>query len=138
LMTVGEDGSGDALAMNLAKQTNGFDVTTPENIGPDKRTRLGIFALGISGSTTNTDTANDSMLGNIAIANLAESVSVEARKTDGSVMSLPVEFAGNANRMFGLDQVSVRLPQELRGAGVVQLTLIIGGVRSNSAPIYIR
>lgn len=138
LMTVADDGTGEAVAMNLSKQTNGFDVTTPENIGPDKRTRIALFAAGLTGSTLNSDVTNDATLNNTVIVNLAEGVAVEVRKTNGTTMSLPVEFAGAANRMHGLDQVIVRLPAELRGAGVVQLTLIVGGLRSNSAPIYIR
>jgi uncharacterized protein (TIGR03437 family) len=51
---------------------------------------------------------------------------------------LPVEFAGAAERLIGHDQVNVRLTPELGGAGVVQLTLIVAGQRSNSATILIR
>ncbi|HSS20835.1 MAG TPA: hypothetical protein VLL54_12230 [Pyrinomonadaceae bacterium] len=138
LMTANDDGTGEALALNLTKSTHGFDVITPENIGPDKRTRVALFAVGVSGSSINTNTTNDLTLGNTTIVNLAESVSVEARKTNGTVVTLPVEFAGAANQMHGLDQVNVRLTPELSGAGVVQLTMIVGGLRSNSAPIYVR
>jgi uncharacterized protein (TIGR03437 family) len=38
----------------------------------------------------------------------------------------------------GLDQVNVRLIPELRGAGTVQLTLILGGRRSNAPTIVIQ
>lgn len=138
IMTAAEDGTGEAIAMNLSKQTTGFDVLTAENFGSDKRTRVALFAVGISGGAVNSDTSNDIRLAGTLVSNFAESVVVEARKSNGQVMTLPVEFAGAQTGMIGLDQVNVRLSEELRGAGVVQLTLIIAGQRSNSATIFIR
>jgi uncharacterized protein (TIGR03437 family) len=70
--------------------------------------------------------------------NFAESVAVEARLGDGRVYLLPVEFAGAQGVLPGLDQVNVRLIPELRGAGTVQLTLILGGRRSNAPTIVIQ
>jgi uncharacterized protein (TIGR03437 family) len=130
-------GSGEAIALNLAKQTNGFDVVTAENFGTDKRTRLALFTVGISGCAVNSDTTNDITIAGASISNFAESVVIEARKSNGQLLNLPVEFAGAQAGMIGLDQVNVRLSEELRGAGVVQLTLIIAGQRSNSATISI-
>lgn len=138
LLTAAEDGTGDAIAINLAKQTNGFDVVTVKNFGPDKRTRLALFTVGISGCAVNSDTTNDITIGGAAMTNFAESVVVEARKSNGQLLNLPVEFAGAQTGMIGLDQVTVRLSDDLRGAGVVELTLIIAGLRSNSATISIR
>jgi uncharacterized protein (TIGR03437 family) len=138
LMTTADDGSGSALAMNLTKQTDDFEVTTPENIGPDKRTRIALFVVGLSGSAANSDTGNDVISNGRTVVNFAECVTVEARTSNGSIVMLPVEFAGAAERMNGLDQVTVRLPAELRGAGTVQLTIVIAGLRSNSAPILVR
>jgi uncharacterized protein (TIGR03437 family) len=52
---------------------------------------------------------------------------------------LPVEFVGAVEgRLPGLDQVNVLLHPELRGAGLVDLTIIINGQRSNTAAINIR
>jgi len=132
------DGTGEAIAMNLARQSNGFEVMTPENIGADKRTRVALFTMGITGNAANSDTSNDVTSGGVSVTNYAESVVVEARKSDGQVVMLPVEFAGAKAGMMGLDQVNVRLPSELSGAGVVDLTLIIAGQRSNSATIVVR
>ncbi|HEV7904447.1 MAG TPA: hypothetical protein VGO96_11455, partial [Pyrinomonadaceae bacterium] len=68
-----------------------------------------------------------------------ESLTVEARTSDGRVYHLPVEFAGAVEgRLPGLDQVNVLLHAELRGAGLVDLTIIINGQRSNTAAINIR
>jgi uncharacterized protein (TIGR03437 family) len=138
MMTSSENGTGEAIAMNMTKQTTGFDVVTPENFGPDKRTRMALFAIGVSAGATNSDTTNDVQLAGARVPNFAESVTVEARTSNGQVMSLPVEFAGVQTGMMGLDQVTVRLSEDLRGAGVVELTLIIAGQRSNSATISIR
>ncbi|HEV7744039.1 MAG TPA: hypothetical protein VGO56_03485 [Pyrinomonadaceae bacterium] len=132
------DGSGEAIAMNLAKQTNGFEVLTQENFGSDKRTRVALFTMGISSSAVNSDTTNDVGGGGAGEVNFAESVAVEARRSNGQIVMLPVEFAGAADRLVGHDQVNLRLPEEMRAAGVVSLTLIVAGQRSNAATILIR
>ena len=138
ILTSSDDGTGQAIAMNLAKSTNGFEVVTAENFGADKRTRVALFTVGISGGAVNSDTTNDIGSGGASVVNFAESVVVEARKSNGQVVILPVEFAGAANKLIGLDQVTVRLPAELKAAGVVELTMIIAGQRSNSATIFMR
>ncbi|HEX7773954.1 MAG TPA: hypothetical protein VF435_16145, partial [Pyrinomonadaceae bacterium] len=87
----------------------------------------------------NTNTANDVLLGNgKKIANLAESVAVEARTNDGKVYMLAVEFAGAQGTLAGLDQVNVALAPDLTGAGSVQLTLVVNGVRSNTMRIMVK
>ena len=63
---------------------------------------------------------------------------MEARLADGRVYTLPVEFAGAQGVLPGLDQVNVRLISELKGAGIVQLTLILGGRRSNAPTVVIQ
>jgi len=50
---------------------------------------------------------------------------------------LPVEFAGEQGVLPGLDQVTVRLITELKGAGSVQLTVIVNGQRSNAPTVFI-
>ena len=133
------DEPGQAVALNSVKQTESdFEVTTPENFGTDKRTRLTIFATGISGTAANSDVSNDVLINGVVQPNFAESVAIEARLGDGSVISLPVEFAGAQGTLPGLDQVNVVLPPGLQGAGVIQLTLIIGGQRSNAPTIIVR
>jgi uncharacterized protein (TIGR03437 family) len=97
-----------------------------------------MYATGISGGAANTKTANDVSTNNGTIMNLSESVTVEARTPDGRVYQLPVEFAGALGSVAGLDQLNIILVPELRGAGTVELTLIAGGQRSNSAAISVR
>jgi uncharacterized protein (TIGR03437 family) len=139
IMTSGDDDNGAAIvANNQTIVTSTFSVETLQNLSSDKRTRLSLFATGISGSVSNTSIANDVNVGGVVRPNFAESVAVEARLGDGRVYLLPVEFAGAQGVLPGLDQVNVRLIPELRGAGTVQLTLILGGRRSNAPTIVIQ
>jgi len=131
-------GMGDAVVLNAATLRSGeFNVTTPENFGADKQTRLIIFASGLSNGAFNLNNGNDVPFGVAIFPNIAESVIVEARTIDNRIFQIPVEFAGPSGRSYGLDQISVRLIGELRGAGSVELTLIIAGQRSNMATIKI-
>lgn len=107
--------------------------------GSDNRTRLAVWATGLSTGLTNVSSSNDVRLpdGSV-IVNFAESVRVEARTSDGKVFDLPVEFAGATGILSGLDQVNIILRPELAGAGTVQLTIVCGGVRGNTASVVIR
>jgi hypothetical protein len=98
---------------------------------------LTFFASGISGSVFNSNTSNDITVNGKVRVNLAEAITVEARLPDGQVMTLPVEFAG-AQGVPGLDQVTVILRPELKGAGIVQLTLVVNGRRSSSPTVFIK
>jgi uncharacterized protein (TIGR03437 family) len=139
IMTAADDDDGVAVISNGHKQTtSNFDVVSPENFGSDKRTRLSIFATGVSAGASNTNITNDINVGGTLRPNFAESVSVEARLSDGRVFTLPVEFAGAQGVLPGLDQINVILVPELKGAGQVQLTLIVAGQRSNAPAVSIR
>jgi uncharacterized protein (TIGR03437 family) len=139
LFTANGTGAGAALAMNAGNyQPGAFDVTTPQNLSPDKRTRIVLYGTGISSGTTNASTANDVRNGNAVIVNLCESVLVEARTSSGSVYQLPVEFAGRPGPLAGLDQLNIVLVPELKGAGTVELTLIAGDQRSNIVTISVK
>jgi uncharacterized protein (TIGR03437 family) len=140
ILTSSEDENGAAIiANNGTNTTTNLGIDTPENVGSDKRTRLSLFATGISGSVTNSDITNDVNRGGVVTPNFAESIMVEARVLgDGRVYALPVEFAGPQGLLPGLDQINVRLIPELRAAGLVQLTLVVGGRRSNAPTVVIQ
>jgi len=139
IMTVADDDSGVGVVTNAFTQATGkFDVQTPENFGSDKRTRLSIFATGISGSANNTNSGNDFNVSGVMRVNFAESVVVEAQRSNGQIFTLPVEFAGIEGILQGVDQVNVVLIPELKGAGTVRLTVIVNGRRSNSPTIFVR
>jgi uncharacterized protein (TIGR03437 family) len=138
IMTVNDDDNGSAVVANgLTLTTSNFDVTTQQNFSSDTRTRLSFFATGVSGSLTNTDLSNDVSIGGVVRTNFAEGVSVEARLSTGQVMTLAVEYAGAQGVVPGLDQITVVLPSTLKGAGTVQLTLIVGGRRANAPSVVI-
>lgn len=105
----------------------------------DGRSRMSIWASGISTGVANSDTRNDVILANGRIlANVAEGISVEARLADGQAFMLPVEYAGPQGSIVGLDQINVVLVPELRGAGNVQLTIMVGLVRSNTLRVVVQ
>ena len=135
-----ENTSRGAVINGLNLISGSFSTVSPgQFLGLDSRTRLSIFATGISSGMDNSDTSNDIWLPTGGVrANLAESVSVEARKSDGTVIPLQVEYAGLQGVVAGLDQVTVVLPSQLAGAGSIQLTLITGGRRSNPVSIVIQ
>jgi uncharacterized protein (TIGR03437 family) len=134
------DASGLGTILNAVGFQSGiFSVSGTSVFRPDPRTRLTILTSGISTGAANTNSANDVLLGNgKTIANLAESVAVEARTSDDKVYMLAVEFAGAQGTLAGLDQVNVALASELRGAGSVQLTLVVNGVRSNTMRVMLQ
>lgn len=138
-MTASDDPYGTALALNAHKQTPGiFDVITAENFGPDKRTRVTVYATGISGSANNWDPSNDVVVGGVVRKNFAESVTVIARLNAGELITLPVEFAGPQGLLPGLDQVNFVLTSPLRGAGPIEMTIFVNGQRSNAPKIVVR
>jgi uncharacterized protein (TIGR03437 family) len=141
LFTANGSGAGQALALNGNEPAHAsYDVNSPHALGADKRTRVTLFATGISAGATNIYPANDVRMENGRIVvNVAEALTVEARCADGRLYHLPVEFAGALEgRMPGLDQVNVLLHPEMRGAGLVDLTIVVNGQRSNTAAINIR
>jgi uncharacterized protein (TIGR03437 family) len=140
LFALSGNGAGSGAALNSATGTQGsFADVTPQNFGADKRTRLLLMATGFGGGgVANYDVSNDVRLGTEVLENYAESVSVEARLQDGRVFQLPVEFAGRQNSFAGLEQVNVVLLPELKHAGTIELTMVVGGQRSNSITISMR
>jgi len=128
-----------AILDAVGLQSGTLSVTGDSPLLPDSRTRLTILTSGISTGVANTNTANDVLLNNgQIIANLAESVTVEARTSDNRVILLPIEFAGAQGSLVGLDQVNVVLVPGLIGAGPVQLTLVVNGVRSNTMSVTLQ
>jgi uncharacterized protein (TIGR03437 family) len=139
-MNAENSGAGVFLnALNIQSGTFSTVYLGQQLIGLDTRTRVSFFATGISSAVVNTDLGNDVLLANgQMLPNLAESVKVEARTGNGTIVMLPVDYAGPQGVLAGLDQLTVMLPQQLSGAGNVQLTVIIGGTRSNSVNIFVQ
>jgi uncharacterized protein (TIGR03437 family) len=116
----------------------GFSSVSSGLFGDGGNTRLTILASGLSTGLANSNVSNDIFLSNgKLLENYAEAVTVEARTSAGKVFSLPVEFAGATSMQRGLDEVTIRLIPELAGAGNVQITVVAGGRRSNTAGIVV-
>lgn len=133
------ENSGSGVILNALNVQSGTFSTVTQQFGIDLNTRLSFFATGITSALVNTDFGNDVLLANGQILpNLAESVKVEARTSGGATVMLPVEYAGPQGVLSGLDQITVMLPPQLAGAGTVQLTVIVGSSRSNSATVVVQ
>jgi uncharacterized protein (TIGR03437 family) len=138
LVSQGESNTSGVILNALGLNRDGLSAITSWLLGYDQQTRLSILATGLSTGLVNTDITNDVFLGNgKLVENYAEVVQVEARKADGTIVMLPVEFAGSNGTLRGIDQVTVRLSSELAGAGNVQITVIAGGRRSNMSIVTI-
>jgi uncharacterized protein (TIGR03437 family) len=127
------------VAVNEARQTaaSSTSVVTQQNLGSDKRTRLMLYATGLRNFATNNDPNNDLCVDGVSVPNFAESVIVEIRTSTGTIYQAPVEFAGAAGTIAGLDLVEIVLPPALQGAGVVDFTLKVAGQSSNKPTIII-
>jgi trimeric autotransporter adhesin len=104
-----------------------FQATTSQNAVPDKRTRLSFFGTGLRYA------GNSSQ--NTGVTNVATAVTAQATDSLGGVHRLPVEYAGPAPDFAGLDQVNVVVPQDLEGAGLVNVQMQSGNITSNPVSI---
>jgi uncharacterized protein (TIGR03437 family) len=52
--------------------------------------------------------------------------------------TIPVDFAGAQGTFAGEDQINIALPSSLRGAGVVEVRLLVDGLASNAVKIQIQ
>jgi uncharacterized protein (TIGR03437 family) len=122
----------------LSFQSTIFTVANgPFNV--DNWSRMSIWASGITTGVANSDTGNDVILATgRVLQNVAEGISVEARLVDGRTFMLPVAYAGPQGSIVGMDQINVVLVPELSGAGDVQLTIVVGNVRSNTLRVVVR
>ena len=127
-----------AAALDSFGVSGRFNTTSTISwLGADSRTRLTIVATGVMSGLVNTDLSNDVWSNGKLLQNLAESVTIEARLSDGRVFNLPVEYAGVQGEQRGIEQVNFILIPELAGAGDVQLTVTAGGRRSNTMTVTI-
>lgn len=78
------------------------------------------------------------MIGGVLRPNFAEHIQVTATLSNGTMILLPVDFAGTQGLLPGLDQITVVLVPQLAGAGSVRLTLYMGGQSSNGPTIVVQ
>jgi uncharacterized protein (TIGR03437 family) len=104
------NGRGEGVMVNGVTGARGpFAVTTPQNPGSDKRTRLSVYATGVRNA-----------------AGLPQAVEA----TIGG-LRVDTEFAGKHPSLAGLDQINLVVPAALRNAGVLNVRLKVGDQLSN-------
>ncbi len=115
-----EPGTTWAVALDSVTQVaDPFPVVSSSNFSADRRTRVSLFASGLS--TTN-----------------ASDITAEAEDADGNRYALPVEHAATLPGLDWLTQVTVRLPDELDGLSYVWVTLNVRGALTNKAVITLQ
>lgn len=128
LFTAAGTGKGVVAALAVRVERNGSQVSVPvfQCFGPlcitdrlevsdDRPVYVSLYGTGIRGATS--------------LANVRVNV--------GST-SVPVLYAGPQTQFPGLDQVNIRLPGSLRGAGETDLILSVDGTVANTVRIGIR
>lgn len=99
-----------------------FPLVTTHNFSSDQRTRITLFATNLQ----------------LLPGEDASAVTVRAEDSQGRIYSLPVESVGRVPNLDWMAQVTVRLPEELAGAGDMWLSISLRGATSNGAFISIR
>jgi hypothetical protein len=116
--------TGRAAAFDsVALTAEPFDVNTPaaRNLSTDGRTRVTLLVAAVRLDAP------------------GEAAHVTARAVDSQqrVFDLPVEAVGGAKNLSWLGQVTVRLPEELAGAGDVTVTVNVRGAESNGVTLRV-
>jgi hypothetical protein len=117
-----------AVENAVTNQLEPFSLTTSQNPGADKRTRLAVFGSGVrfAGNPN-----RDKGMQNVA-ANLSSQIK---SRVSGKVWNVDIEFAGAAPGLPGVDQLNIVVPSDLETSGVFEVTISIGGMNSNVVTI---
>ncbi|MCA1620508.1 MAG: hypothetical protein LC795_14605 [Acidobacteria bacterium] len=122
LLTYGATGRAAAFE-SVALTAEPFTVATTQtrNLSTDGVTRITLLVAGVR-----LDAPGEEAL-------------VTARAVDSRqrVFDLPVEGVGGAKNLSWLEQVTVRLPSELSGAGDLSVTVTVRGAESNAATLRV-
>ena len=97
-----------------------FSITTPYNFGSDQRRRVMIFA------------------GNLAAGDNLALITAQAEDAQHRIYPLVVEFFGRVPNLDWLTQLNVVLPDDLIGAGDVQISIGVRAEVSNKVVVNIR
>ena len=98
-----------------------FSLTAPHSFAADRRTRVLLLAREL---VFNPQQPTDAL-------------SVKAEDSQHRTFSLPIEHVARVPEFAWLTQIIVRLPDELNGAGNVQVSVVFNGAESNKAVIRI-
>jgi hypothetical protein len=122
LLTYGATGRAAAFE-SVGLTPEPFTVSTPttRNLSADGHTRVTLLVAGVRLDAP------------------GEEAFVTARAVDSQqrVFGLPVEGVGPAKNLSWLEQVTVRFPPELSGAGDLSVTVTVRGVESNAVTLRV-
>jgi hypothetical protein len=122
LLTNGATGRAAAFdSVALTPEPFNIHTSYERNLSADGRTRVTLLVVGVS----------------LEAPGEAEHVTARAVLAGHRVFDLPVEGVGRANNLSWLRQVTVRLPEELAGAGDVTVTVSVRGVESNGVTLRV-
>jgi hypothetical protein len=94
-----------------------FPIISAHNFSSDQHTRVALFAVNVL----------------LAPSENLSVVKVQAEDTLGRIYLLPVESVNQVPNIDWLTQITVRLPDEINGAGNVLVSINLRGVISNKA-----
>jgi hypothetical protein len=117
--TTGRAAAFDSVALTAEP----FNAATPptHNLSTDGRTRVTLLVVGVG----------------LDVPGEAAFVTARAVDAQQRVFDLPVEAVGGAKNLSWLGQVTVRLPEELSGAGDVTVTVNVRGAQSNGVTLRV-
>ena len=109
-------------SVNLMSEPFSVTATREQNFSLDQRSRINLFGYNLELKSGEDRTA----------------VTAEAEDSQHHVYALPVEAVNEVPNFNWITQVTVRLPDELQGAGNVSVSVKLRGVASNKFPITIK
>lgn len=114
--------TGRAVAFDsVTNMSEPFSVVSTLNFSSDHHTRLTLFLVGVRLSPQD-----------------VSSVTVQAEDAQHKIFNLPVESVGMTQNLGWMAEVTIRLTDELNGAGDVSLSVSVRGATSNKASINIK
>ncbi|HYE13912.1 MAG TPA: hypothetical protein VD968_05675 [Pyrinomonadaceae bacterium] len=122
LLTYGATGRAAAFeSVGLTPEPFAVETPATHNLSADGRTRVTLLVAGVR-----LDAPGEEAF-----------VTARAVGSQQRVFDLPVESVGRAKNLTWLSQVTVRLPDELSGAGDVSVSVTVRGVESNKVTLRV-
>jgi len=117
------ENTGKAAALDsVSLLSEPFPVLSPQNFfSSDQRTRITLFGYNLE----------------LKAGESASVITVEAEDSQKRVFALPVEAVNEVPNFNWITQVTIKLPDELKGVGNVTLRFKLRGIASNTLPIVI-
>lgn len=118
-----EENSNQAIALDSVTRVRGpFALFNPNNFSSDQRTRITLFALDLG----------------LRPYENASAITAQAEDSQHRIYTVSVEQAGQVTAFDWLNQIVIKLPDELAATGDVSVSLTLHGMTSNKVIIKIK